>query len=83
VEIVYLEDVHITKTKKYKKGGIQKRTIRQIQGLEDGKAILFNIKDDNDVFTLRARFKRAAKALGVNIKVQRRGKQVRIWKEDT
>ena len=78
----YLEDVSITKTKRYKKGSIRKRNIRQIQGLEEGEAITFNIKDDSDAFTLRARFKRAAKALGVNIKVQKRGKQVRIWKED-
>lgn len=82
MEKFYLEDVHKTKIKRYKKGKIQERYKRFIQGLKEGEAGGFGIKDDKDAFTLRARLKRAAKALGISIKVQKRGDHIYFWRED-
>ena len=82
MEKFYLEDVHKTKIKRYKKGKIQERYKRHIQGLKEGEAGGFRIQDDKDAFTLRARLKRAAIALGINIKVQKRGDRIYFWRED-
>ena len=82
LEKFYLEDVHETKIKRYKKGKIQERYKKHIQSLNEGEAGGFRIKDDKDAFTLRARLKRAAKALGLNVKVQKRGNYIYFWRED-
>jgi hypothetical protein len=78
----FLEDVHKTKIKRHKKGKIQERYKNHILSLKEGEAGGFKTKDDKDAFTLRARIKRAAKALGMNVKVRKRGDRIYFWRED-
>ena len=55
-----------------------KRYITNLAPYESGK---LKIQDDKEGFADRANLKRAAKALGLNVKIQKRENYIYFWKE--
>ena len=58
--------------------GVKKRYITNLAPYESGK---LKIQDDKEGFAIRANLKRAAEALGLNVKIQKRENYIYFWKE--
>jgi hypothetical protein len=54
---------------------------RYINSLTSEEAGEFGIKDEKEGFAIRAGLKRAAEALDVRVKIQKRGNNLYVWRE--
>lgn len=55
---------------------------KYITDLAPNEAGKFKIQNDKEYFAIRANIKRAAEALGLNVKIQKRENYIYFWNED-
>lgn len=55
---------------------------RHINALGQNEAGKFKIQNNKEGFAIRARLKRAAQALGLNLVIRKRGNEIVFWKEE-
>ena len=78
VSIQKAQDERITRKSR---GRILEQYKRHILVLNEGEAGKLNIRDDKEGFAVRKRIERAADALGVKVRVQKRKDAIYFWKE--
>ena len=71
---------------------IKKRVVRKAEKLKQYKDYItdltpkeagkFKLQNDKEYFAVRANLKRAADALGLNVKIQKRDNYIYFWKEE-
>ena len=76
-----IEEAKRTKKKVKRTARIQKKYIGYLRELSANEAGKLLIKNDNEGFAIRNRIKRAAKELGINVVVKKRGNAILFYKE--